>query len=380
MKSSMSDYGFRSWVEVSREQIAANYQALKQTAGPGVEIMPVVKADAYRHGAVEVSRVLEREGVRWLAVSSVDEGAALREASIGANILVMADFLPCERKALLEYRLTPVIHSLDDIGALNELARQREIPVEYHLKIDSGMGRLGTRAEPGEIAAAIQANPWTRLQGIMTHFASSGNYANPQTDQQIARFTVVRESLAAAGIQPSYIHMSSTIPLAYGRRQAWGNLIRPGHAIYGYISPSRGEAPPRILSVRPALTWKASILAIKDIPEGGFIGYGGMYRATRPMRIAVLAAGYADGIPHRLGNRGRVIAAGRIVPILGAVSMDVTTIDVTGAPELRVGDAVTLLGQEGEVRIDAQQIARTAGTISYGVLCGISARVRRVYV
>jgi alanine racemase len=150
-------------VEVSRDRIAQNYRALK-AAAPGVEIMPVVKADAYRHGAVEVSRVLEREGVRWLAVSSVDEGCALREAGIAARILVMSDFLPSERKGLLEYRLTPAIHSLDDIRALNEISAQRGTPTEYHLKIDSGMGRLGTRSEPDEIARAVQANPWATLE------------------------------------------------------------------------------------------------------------------------------------------------------------------------------------------------------------------------
>jgi alanine racemase len=376
----MAEHGYRSWVEVSRERIAENYRALKRAAEPGAEIMPVVKADAYRHGAIEISRVLEREGVRWLAVSSVDEGCVLREVGVAARILVMADFLPSERKGLMEYRLTPVIHAIEDIAAWNELAEQCGTPAQYHLKIDSGMGRLGTRCEPGEIARAIAANPWAKLEGLMTHFASAGNYSSHQTDAQIQRFNFVCDALARAGVRPDYIHLSSTIPLAYGRRPAWGNLIRPGHAIYGYISPPRGEAPQPIVNVTPALAWKAAILTIKDIPEGAFIGYGGMYRAPRPLRIAVLAAGYADGIPHRLSNRGKVIVGGRLAPILGAVSMDVTTIDVTQSPQLRVGDAVTLLGTEGDVTIDAQQIARTAGTISYSVLCGISARVKRVYV
>jgi alanine racemase len=371
---------FRSWVEVSRRRIADNFRALRAAAGDGVELMPVVKADAYRHGAVEVSRVLEHEGARWLAVSCVEEGVALREAGIGGRILVMADFLPSERRELLEYQLTPVIHSLADIAELNALAAKRGTPALYHLKIDSGMGRLGTRAEPGEIAQAVLANRFARLEGVMTHFASSADYSSPQTDQQVTRFAFVRQQLASAGIRPAYVHMSSTTPLAYGRREAWGNLIRPGHAVYGYISPPRGAAPERIVSVKPALTWKAAILAVKDVPEGAYIGYGGMFRAAKPMRIAVLAAGYADGIPHRLSNRGKVIAAGRIVPILGAVSMDVTTIDVTSCPPLKPGDAVTLLGTEGEVTIDAQQIARIAGTISYSVLCGISARVKRVYL
>ncbi len=371
---------FRSWVEVSRRQIADNYRALQAAAGSAVELMPVVKADAYRHGAVEVSRVLEQQGVRWLAVSCVEEGVALREAGIGARILVMADFLPAERRELLEFQLTPVIHSLADVAELNALAAARGTPALYHLKIDSGMGRLGTRAEPGEIAQAIRQHPFARLEGIMTHFASAADYSNPQTESQLVRFGFIRDSLESAGIRPAYIHMSSTIPLAYGRREAWGNLIRPGHAIYGYISPPRGEAPGRIVDVKPALTWKAAIIGVKDIPEGSYIGYGGMYRAAKPMRIAVLAAGYADGIPHRLSNRGRVIAAGKIVPIIGAVSMDVTTIDVTTCPPLKPGDSVTLLGTEGDSTIDAQQIARTAGTISYSVLCGISARVKRVYL
>src|SRR5258708_3019467 len=157
-------------------------------------------------------------------------------------------------------------------------------------------------------------------------------------------------------------------------------MVRPGHAIYGYVSPARGPAPQRLLTVKPALAWKATILTVKDVPEGALIGYGGMYRATRPTRIAVVAAGYADGIPHPLSNHGKMIARCKIVPILGAVSMDLTTIDITALPNLRTGDAVTLLGEEDDVSQDAQQIARLAGTISYSVLCGISARVKRVYI
>jgi alanine racemase len=214
----------------------------------------------------------------------------------------------------------------------------------------------------------------------MTHFASSGNYASPQTEAQIARFENVLATLKGAGLQPRYVHASSTIPVAYRRTAAWGNLVRPGHAIYGYVSPARGDAPQRSLDVRPALTWKASVLAVKQLESGAQIGYGGIHTASGPMRVAVLAAGYADGIPHRLGNRGSVIAHGKLAPIVGAVSMDLTTIDISNCPELRPGEAVTLLGSDGDVSIDAQQIARIAGTISYSVLCGISARVKRIYV
>jgi alanine racemase len=371
---------FRSWVEVSRRQIAENFRAVREVVGPGVEIAPVVKADAYRHGAVEVSRVLMNEGARWLCVSSVDEGCTIRESGIAARILVMADFLPSERAALVEYQLTPVLHALADIAELNRMAAEREQPLAYHLKVDSGMGRLGTRASASEIVEAVSANRWARLEGLMTHFASAADYTSTQTGDQLRRFRSVCDGICGAGIRVDFVHLSSTIPVAYCRKEAWATMVRPGHAIYGYVSPPRGTAPSRVLNVKPALTWKAAILAVKDIPEGALVGYGGIYRAARPMRIAVLAAGYADGIPHRLSNRGRVIAGGKLAPIVGAVSMDLTTIDVSHSPELRAGDAVTLLGSEGGLSIDAQQIARTAGTISYSVLCGIHARVKRIYV
>jgi alanine racemase len=360
----------RSWVEVSRSRIRENYRAVRELVGETAEVMPVVKADAYRHGAIEVSRVLENEGVTWLAVSNVEEGAALRQAGMKTRILVMADFLPEDRDALELFRLTPVVHSLDDLA---------NVRVPYHLKIDSGMGRLGTRAAPEEIARRVAAAP-APLEGLMTHFASSANYETAQTAQQIERFEAVVAEFRGRNMQPRYVHLSSSIPVAYKRVDAWGNLVRPGHAIYGYVSPGKGPVPPAALRVKPALSWKATILAVKEIEAGALIGYGGMYRAPRTMRIAVLAAGYADGIPHRLSNRGKAIAAGRLVPIVGAVSMDLTTIDVTDCPGLRTGDPVTLLGTEGGVSIDAQQIARWAGTISYSVLCGIHARVKRIYV
>jgi alanine racemase len=371
---------YRSWVEVSRAQIAANFQAIRQLVGPDIEVMPVVKADAYRHGAVEVSRTLEDQGARWLAVSNTEEGVALRDAGIRARILVMADFLPFTREALLGNNLTPVVHSLADLAALDQLAASRGEKIRCHLKIDTGMGRLGLPADPAIVAEAIRTAAHVEVEGLMTHFASAANYQTRQTDEQIARFDRLAEALAMAGILPRLLHLSSTIPVAYHRQRAWRGMVRPGHAIYGYVSPARGPAPAGLLRVKPALTWRATVLSVKDIPAGGLIGYGGMFQASRPMRIAVLAAGYADGIPHRLSNRGSVIVNGKRAPIVGAVSMDLTSIDISASPETQPGDAVTLLGTEGDVTIDAQEIAKLAGTISYSVLCGIHARVKRIYV
>lgn len=369
----------RCWVEVSRRQIAENFHAIRNAVGPSVEVMPVVKADAYRHGAVEVSRVLSAEGARWLAVSNVEEGVTLRQSGITAHILVMGDLLPFERPALIEYELTPGIHSIGQLRDYNRMAAALDRPLRYHLKIDTGMGRLGLRDDHAAIVQAVLDASHVRLEGIMTHFASAANYASSQTGDQILVFQRFREALAAAGIQPRYVHLSSTIPVAYGRSEAFGNMVRPGHAIYGYVSPTRGDAPAPVLEVRPALNWRARILEVKNLPAGALVGYGGMHRCEHPTRMAVIAAGYADGVHHRLSNKGKVIAGGKLAPILGAVSMDLTTIDISECPQLQIGDAVTLLGREGAVSLDAQQLARVAGTISYSILCGIGQRVKRIY-
>ncbi len=371
---------YRSWVEISRQQIAANFRAVRAAVGPAAEIAAVVKADAYGHGALEVSRVLEAEGARWLAVTSVDEGAALRQSGITARILVMADCLPFAWPALVDYKLTPVVHGLEDLRALDAYAASRDVTVPYHLKIDTGMGRLGTLASASEIAAAVRDAGHLLLGGIMSHFASAADFSSTQTDRQERQFEELHTELTRMGIAPALRHVASTNAIAYGRRESFHNMVRPGHALYGYLSNARGPAPRKILEVKPALTWKAAVLTTKELPQGSLIGYGGIVTAMRPTRIAILAVGYADGLSHRLSNRGSVIAAGRLAPILGAISMDVTTIDVTDCPSIRAGDSVTLLGTEGDVTINAQQMARTAGTISYDILCGIRARVKRLYV
>jgi alanine racemase len=340
----------------------------------------VVKADAYGHGALEVSRVVTAEGARWLAVSSVEEGVALRRGGIEARILVMGGFLPYESEALTEFSLTPAVHSLDQIAQVDRLSQAAGKSIRYHLKIDSGMGRLGTRASAGEILQALAQAPHAQLEGLMTHFASAADYTKPQTGEQLACFESVSARLRQAGVNPGYLHTSSTIAVGYGRREGWHEMVRAGHALYGYVSPARGDAPPQLLEVKPALTWRAKLMAVKDLPEGALVGYGGTFRTPRPMRIGVLGAGYADGMFHRLSNRGKVIADGQITSILGMISMDLTTIDLSHTTALAPGDDVTLLGTEGSARLEAPEIARVAGTISYNILCSISARVKRVYV
>jgi alanine racemase len=371
---------FRSYVLVSREQIARNFRNVCSVVGPHVQVAGVVKADAYGHGALEVARVLCAKDVKWLAVSSVDEGVQLRGGGIhDARILVMGGFLPYESDAVVEFDLTPAIHSLAQIRDVDRLAAASGKPIRYHLKIDSGMGRLGTRASASEILATLADSRHARLEGLMTHFASATDYTSTQTSDQLQYFHAIGGELQRAGVKALW-HTSSTNAIGYGRTEGWHTMVRAGHALYGYVSPARGDAPRQLLDVKPALTWKAKLLAVKDLPEGALVGYGGTFRTPRPLRIGILGAGYADGIFHRLSNRGKVIADGKLTSILGTISMDLTTIDLSHTTALGPGDEVTLLGSEGEARLDAQQIARTAGTISYNILCSISARVRRVYV
>ena len=374
----------RCYVEISRSQVATNYRAVRDVVGPAAQVIGVVKADAYRHGAVEIARVLCAEGAPWLAVSSVEEGISLRSAGIACRLLVMAGVMSWERLAVREYKLTPVIHALEELRAFDEVGSRGE-PLSIHLKIDTGMDRLGTRASALEIAEAINAAPHIHVEGLMSHFASATDFTSTQSDDQIEAFHQMVQALGSLGVRPPLMHFSSTNAIAYPRRRSvessgWLSLVRPGHAIYGYVSPARGPAPHAVFTVQPALSWKTKIVAVKDVPAGARIGYGGSFQAPGPMRLAILAAGYADGIPHRLSNKGKVIAGGRFAPIVGTVSMDLTTIDITQSPGLHAGDEVTLLGREGDVSLDAQQIARTAGTISYNVLCGISARVKRFYI
>lgn len=371
---------YRSYALISRDQLRQNYRIVRAAAGPGVAVMAVVKAGAYGHGAEEVARVLVSEGVEWLAVSSVAEGVTLRQAGIATPILVMTGVLPQEWRAAADSNLTPSVHSLEDLRVIDRMARESNRIVDYHLKIDSGMNRMGTRAAAEEIIEVLQSATHARLNGLMTHFASPADYTSKQTEEQTDYFSVVIERLRGAGFAPTHIHMASTNALAYRRNPGWLTMVRPGHALYGYISPARGNAPKPLLDVKPVLTWKAKILTVKEIPEGARVGYGGAFHASHAMRIAVLAAGYADGVSHRLSNKGKVIAAGKLVPILGTVCMDLTTIDISHTTSLMPGDEVTLLGREGDASLDAQQIARMAGTISYAILCGIGARVERVYV
>ncbi len=369
----------RSYCVVSLDRIAQNYRAIHQAVGSDVSLACIVKSEAYGHGMLAVARRLETCGATWLAVSSVQEGVALREGGVRAEVLVLGGVFADEWREALASDLTPVVHSLEELPVLEEAALRLQRKTRFHLKLDTGMGRLGTRATAPEIAHALAPLQAATLDGLMTHFASPGNFRTHQTDEQLGVFENMTAQLAALGIRPAHLHMASSNATAYDSPHAWKRMVRPGISLYGYISPAEGDAPVPRFAVEPALTWRARAITVKEIEAGATVGYGATFIAPHRMRIAVLAAGYADGVQPRLANRGHVIAHGRLAPIIGAVSMNLTTIDVTGVPELQPGDDVTLLGREGDTSIDAQQIAMAAGGIAYHVLCAIKPHIPRIY-
>jgi len=394
----------RTFVEISRAALAANYQAIRAAVGEQVELLAVVKADAYGHGAVWVAQTLEDAGARWFAVTSMEEGIELRRHGIGGRIVVLADCARSELNTIAEFNLTLMLHSLEDLRDLDAWARMRECCPRFHLKFDSGMGRLGlAEARVSDVAELLEACPHLRLEGLATHFASAEdlgarqteqqlptNTPHPppmtqledlgagQTEQQLQRFSQLVDQLAARGIRPAFVHAANSAALAY-RPDTWGSMARPGLALYGYVMPPRGATAAARFQVQPVLAWKAQILTIKDVPAGVALGYNATFRTERPMRIGVIAAGYADGLDRRLSNGGFVLAAGARASIVGLVSMDVCLVDLSAAPGLRPGDYVTLLGREGDQTLDAADIAERCGTIPYEVLVRIGRRVTRVY-
>jgi alanine racemase len=337
----------RTWAEISLERLAQNYRNIQARVGKAVRVAGVVKANAYGHGAVPVSRALTEEGAEWLAVSNVAEGLELRRAGLSMRILVMGGVLPARRQALLDGHLTPVIHSLEELREWDANGRI----LNAHLKIDTGMARLGMRETPEAIVAAIAALKHVHVEGLLSHFASPED--PEQSAAQMARF---EEVLRVA--KPEIIHFASSFAITDQLKGSWLTMVRPGIALYERV-----------------LTWKAAVVGVKNLPKGETVGYGARYRAERDIRTAVIAAGYADGVPRVLTNKGRVAIGECLAPIIGAVSMDLTTIDITDCPPVHVGDEAVIIGDA----ITADDIAQLAGTISYEILTGIGNRVERVY-
>ncbi len=386
------------WAEISSSALIHNLRAIRDFVNPADEkrktprkVLSIVKGNGYGHGGPQVAKILEKAGSDWFGVTCTNEGVEVRKAGVRKPILVLTSFWPGEEANLLKHNLTPVVHRCEQLQALDRAAAKRSArkPVSFHLKFDTGMNRLGIATSDVECFARQLAKcKHLRLGGVMTHFASSEAFApapqGQQTREQEERFFAALDRLRKLGIDTGIVHMANSAAIA-ARPESWGDMVRPGVILYGYhpgYDPAelRAESE-RQLPLKPVMSLRTRIISLRRVPAGSGVGYGAKFIPQRPSLIAVLAAGYGDGIHRSLSNgRGCVLVRGKLVPIVGIVSMDVTMIDVTDADGAEIGDVVTIYGTDGEHVHPANGVARAIGTVTSDLLCAVTARVPRVYV
>ena len=361
--------------EIDLGALRSNFRVLRAVASHG-ELMVVVKADAYGHGAVTVARTLLDEGCRHLGVATLDEARELREAGIRARVYLQAGFFAEQAAEIVALDLTPFVFEAPMIGLIDRAAAAAgRIDFPIHVKIDSGATRLGVMpADIPDVIEAVRAASSVRLEGVCTLLANAGDPKSPITDAQLRAFTGAIETLNAAGMKPSVIHVANSAALVL-RNDSHFNLARPGLAIYGL--PPVAAVRDRV-ELRPVMTFKTRLMQIKRAPAGSGVGYGHTFITPRESLIGVLPVGYADGYRRGLQHGGEVIVRGVRAPVVGAVSMDLTTIDVTDIAGASVGDEVILWGESGGEVISVNDVARMAQTISYEMLCTVGKRVPRV--
>ena len=366
-----------TYAEVNLGALRRNLRALRGLLAPRVKVLAVVKADAYGHGAVPVARALVEEGADMLGVALVEEGVELRRAGLVAPILVMGALPADEIAAALQYDLRPTIDALATAAELDRRAAGRAAPVAVHLKVDTGMNRLGVRAEEAaEAAAAVAAMPHLVLEGLYTHFACADVDAHPATGEQVGRFRQVLDALAERQIRPALVHAANSSALAL-RPEAHFDMVRPGLALYG-VHPCP-ETAARV-ALEPVMALRTEVAHLKRVRRGEAASYGHTWRAARDSVLGLLPVGYADGLPRALSNRGKVRVGDRLCPIVGTVCMDATLVDLTDLEGPRVGLPVALMEPSNESPLSAAALAALVGTISYEILTGIGRRVPRRYV
>ena len=382
-----------TWAEISRSRLIHNHGVLRRLAGAETELLCVVKANAYGHGLVECARTLAGNGARWFGVTCVEEGVALRRELPEAGILVMSGIWDGEAEAALEHDLTPVVWETRHLALLEGAAKRlRAAPGDcpVHLEIDTGMSRQGVRPEDLEsLLGRFGAGSPLRLQAVMTHFHSPGNAE--LTAGQMREFVTAVGTIQGQDLWPEILSAGSSAAALEpdaelartAQRMGAQPMVRAGISLYGYAPdgehPSEGAG-----QLEPVLQWKTRVVSLREIPPGATVGYDATFTAQRPMKVALLPVGYADGVNRLLSNRGEVLVRGKKAPIVGRVSMDHTTVDVTDVEGVEVGDEVVLIGaqstEQGEVKVTAADVAKLTGTIPYEVLCGIAARVPRTAV
>jgi alanine racemase len=394
-KNSVDFAGRPVWAEISLNALRQNFEAIRAFVNPASEkrktprkVLSIVKGDGYGHGGPEVSKALEKFGSDWFGVASAGEGVELRKAGVKKPILVLGGFWPGEEKNLIAHHLTPAIHRCEHLALFNAAAaRAGKRRATIHLKLDTGMNRLGIA--PSDIdcfAGQLAKCKHLELNGTFTHLASSEVLTDTpvgrQTAEQVERFYGAIERLRVLGVPAGIVHIANSAAIA-ARPETWADMVRPGALLYGY-HPGFDPMERRFefeakLPLRPVLSLRARLLNVRSVPSGASVGYDASWVAKRWSRVAVLAAGYGDGIHRSLGNRGTVAIRGYIAPIIGIVSMDVVMLDVTDVPGVKIGDIATVYGMDGEKPYPANVVARSIGTVTSDLISGISQRVPRFY-
>src|SRR3989454_9669566 len=384
------------WAEVSLGALAYNLEAIRKYVNPPQEkrkpprkILSIVKGNGYGHGGPEVAKALEKAGSDWFGVTCTDEGVAVREGGVRKPILILTSFVPGEESRLVKHDLTAVIHRCEQLAVLDRAAaRHGKKRVPFHLKIDTGMNRLGIATSDMECFARQLAKcKHLQLTGIFSHFASAEVFTDTavgqQTREQEKRFYAALDRWRALGVDPGMVHLANSAAIV-SRPETWADMVRPGVILYGYhpgYDPmeKREEAEARLL-LKPVMSLRSRIISLRSVPAGAGVGYDATFVTKRPSRIGVLAAGYGDGIHRSLGNRGSVLLRGKLVPIIGIISMDVTMIDVTDVEGVETGEVATIYGSDGNQVLPANRVARSIGTVTSDLLSAASQRVERVYV
>lgn len=363
---------------IDLDALAENFRQTKLFVGAGLNYLAVVKADAYGHGAVQCSKRLEAEGIDWFGVALPEEGCELREAGIERPILCMGSIFPGQEDIIVEHDLTPVIFDIDVAASLSRYLGERTHNV--HIKVDTGMGRLGFRwPDAREFARQLKRFPNLNVTGIMSHLASADDPEQDAfTGQQIERFEASVKAFEDEGFAPEIVDICNS-PGSIRCADARHGMVRLGGALFGLLDdilPPEADRP----VLRPVLSLVSKISFIKDVPAGAGLGYGQTFHTERNSRIALVPIGYADGYPRGQSNSQSAVINGCLVPVVGRVSMDWTILDVTDCENVNKGDDVIFIGRQGSHEIGASDLARVMDTIGYEITCGISSRVPRVYL
>ena len=367
-----------AWGQVDLDAVRANARALARAAAPA-QLLAVVKADAYGHGAVPVARAALAAGATWLGVALVEEGVALREAGLDARVLVLSEPAPEAADAVVAAQLTPVVYTELGIEALAKAvaAATPDAPLPVHLKVDTGMHRVGCAPERARaLVEAVSTRPELTLEGLCTHLAVADEPDRPETTAQLEQFRALVEDLDRQGTRPPIVHAANSAALLAFPESRF-DLVRVGIALYG-VPPAAALADR--VDLTPVLSLRAQVTHVQELPAGARVSYGLRYALPRPGRVGTVPGGYADGVPRNLGTSGgEVLIAGRRYPIAGAVTMDQLMVDVGDTP-VEVGDEVVLLGTQGDETVTAAEWAEHLGTIAYEIVSGIGPRVPRRYV